>query len=98
MSGGTAFVLDLVPTRVNPELVDLAPLTADERTVLRGLVEKHLAETGSAVAEKLLADWPAAIDRFTAVVPRDYKRVMELIRTAEAAGRNIDEAVMGVQS
>ena len=31
MSGGTAFVLDLAPTRVNPELVDLAPLTADEQ-------------------------------------------------------------------
>jgi glutamate synthase (NADPH/NADH) large chain len=31
------------------------------------------------------------------VVPRDYKRVMELIRTAEAAGRNVDEAVMGVK-
>jgi glutamate synthase (NADPH) large chain len=98
MSGGTAFVLDLVPTRVNPELVDLAPLTGDEQVVLRGLVDKHLAETGSAVAEKLLADWPAAVDRFTAVVPRDYKRVMELIRTAEAAGRNVDEAVMGVKS
>ncbi|GIF21260.1 glutamate synthase [Paractinoplanes tereljensis] len=98
MSGGTAFVLDLVPTRVNPELVDLTPLTGDEQVVLRGLVDKHLAETGSAVAEKLLADWPAAVDRFTAVVPRDYKRVMELIRTAEAAGRNVDEAVMGVKS
>jgi glutamate synthase (NADPH/NADH) large chain len=98
MSGGTAFVLDLVPTRVNPELVDLAPLTADEQSTLRGLVGKHLAETGSAVADKLLADWPAAVGRFTAVVPRDYKRVMELIRTAEAAGRNVDEAVMGVKS
>jgi len=97
MSGGTAFVLDLVPTRVNPELVDLAPLTPDEQNVLRGLVGKHLAETGSAVADKLLADWPAAVGRFTAVVPRDYKRVMELIRTAEAAGRNVDEAVMGVK-
>jgi len=97
MSGGKAFVLDLVPTRVNPELVDLAPLTPDEQNVLRGLVGKHLAETGSAVADRLLADWPAAVGRFTAVVPRDYKRVMELIRTAEAAGRNVDEAVMGVK-
>ncbi|MEU4236529.1 glutamate synthase large subunit [Actinoplanes sp. NPDC026619] len=98
MSGGTAFVLDLSPARVNPEQVDLTPLTEDEQVVLRGLVEKHLTETGSAVAEKLLADWPAAVERFTAVVPRDYKRVMELIRTAEAAGRNVDEAVMGVKS
>ncbi|MBL7256639.1 glutamate synthase large subunit [Paractinoplanes lichenicola] len=97
MSGGKAFVLDLAPARVNPELVDLAPLTDEEQDTLRTLVEKHAAETGSGVAERLLKDWPAAVERFTAVVPRDYKRVMELIRTAEAAGRNVAEAVMGVK-
>lgn len=98
MSGGKAFVLDLDQDRVNPELVDLAPLTDEERDTLRSLVEKHHAETDSTVAERLLKDWPAAVEQFTAVVPRDYKRVMELIRTAEAAGRNVDEAVMGVTS
>ncbi|HEY0001962.1 MAG TPA: glutamate synthase subunit alpha, partial [Actinoplanes sp.] len=97
MSGGTAFVLDLAPSKVNPELVELTPLTEAEQESLQTLVEKHFAETGSAVAERLLKDWPAAVDRFTAVVPRDYKRVMELIRTAEAAGRNVAEAVMGVK-
>ncbi|MGX6604929.1 glutamate synthase large subunit [Micromonosporaceae bacterium Da 78-11] len=97
MSGGTAFVLDLSPARVNPELVDLTPLTADEQDILRALVDKHLVETGSAVAQRLIEDWPAAVERFTAVVPRDYKRVMELIKTAEAAGRNVAEAVMGVK-
>ncbi|WP_396027564.1 glutamate synthase large subunit [Actinoplanes sp. TBRC 11911] len=95
MSGGTAFVLDLVPARINPELVDLTPLNDEEQSSLRALVEEHFDQTRSVVAEKLLADWPAAVDRFTAVVPRDYKRVMEVIRTAEAAGRNVDEAVMG---
>ncbi|GAA2668088.1 glutamate synthase large subunit [Actinoplanes palleronii] len=98
MSGGKAFVLGLNQDLVNPELVDLAPLTEEERDLLRSLVEKHHAETSSAVAERLLKDWPAAVEQFTAVVPRDYKRVMELIRTAEAAGRNVDEAVMGVTS
>jgi glutamate synthase (NADPH/NADH) large chain len=96
MSGGTAFVHRLDPARVNPELVDLTPLNAEEQEQLHTLVRKHFAETDSAVAQRLLADWPAAVSEFTAVVPRDYKRVMELIRTAEAAGRNIDEAVMGV--
>jgi glutamate synthase (NADPH/NADH) large chain len=95
MSGGMAFVLDLVPTKINPELVDLTPLNEEEQSALRSLVERHFDQTQSAVAERLLKDWPAAVDRFTAVVPRDYKRVMELIRTAEAAGRNVDEAVMG---
>ena len=97
MSGGTAFVLDLDPARVNPELVDLTPLTEEEQETVRALVEKHFAETDSAVAGRLLKDWSAAVAEFTAVVPRDYKRVMELIRTAEAAGRNVDDAVMGVQ-
>jgi glutamate synthase (NADPH/NADH) large chain len=96
MSGGTAFVHRLQAGRVNPELVDLTPLNAEEQKQLYTLVARHFAETHSAVAERLLADWPAAVTEFTAVVPRDYKRVMELIRTAEAAGRNIDEAVMGV--
>ncbi|MDI6104538.1 glutamate synthase large subunit [Actinoplanes sp. NEAU-A12] len=98
MSGGKAFVLDLDQNLVNAELVDLAPLTDDERDVLRSLVEKHHAETDSAVAGRLLKDWSTAVEQFTAVVPRDYKRVMELIKTAEAAGRNVDEAVMGVTS
>jgi glutamate synthase (NADPH/NADH) large chain len=97
MSGGTAFVLGLDPARVNPELVDLTPLTADEQDSLHALVQKHFAETDSAVAGRLLKDWTTAVTEFTAVVPRDYKRVMELIRTAEAAGRNVDEAVMGVK-
>ncbi|ROP29151.1 glutamate synthase (NADH) large subunit [Couchioplanes caeruleus] len=96
MSGGKAFVLGLDQTLVNPELVDLAPLTADERELLHGLVVKHHVETGSAVAQRLLRDWSTAVTEFTAVVPRDYKRVMELIKTAEAAGRDVDEAVMGV--
>ena len=56
MSGGTAFVLDLSPARVNPELVDLTPLTAAEQESLRVLVARHLEETGSAVARRLLKD------------------------------------------
>ena len=42
------------------------------------------------------SDWPRRSREFTAVVPRDYKRVMEAIRAAEAAGRDVDEAVMEV--
>jgi glutamate synthase (NADPH/NADH) large chain len=96
MSGGTAFVWRLDKSRVNPELVELEPLTDEEQVTLRTLVERHLAETDSAVAEHLLKRWSEAVEEFTAVVPRDYKRVMEAIRTAEAAGRDIDEAVMEV--
>ena len=94
MSGGTAFVWRLDRRRVNPELVDLAPLGDEERVSLHNLVQRHFAETDSAIAEELLKRWPEAVEEFTAVVPRDYRRVMEIMRAAEAAGQDIDEAVM----
>ena len=47
MSGGTAYVLDLVALRVNPELVDLGPVPDDVAEELRGLVVRHHEETGS---------------------------------------------------
>jgi glutamate synthase (NADPH) large chain len=96
MSGGTAYVWRLDRERVNPELVELTPLTDDEQVTLQALVQRHFAETDSAVAEDLLKRWPEAAREFTAVVPRDYKRVMETIRAAEAAGRDVDRAVMEV--
>ena len=96
MSGGLAFIWRLDERMVNRELVDLSPLTPEQRMRLRELVERHAAETGSEVAARLLADWPAAVAEFTAVVPRDYQRVVEIIRAAEAAGEDPDAAVMAV--
>jgi glutamate synthase (NADPH/NADH) large chain len=93
MSGGRAFVWRLDRERINAELVDLRPVT-EQSEVLRGLVERHRAETGSAVAERLLADWEPAVTEFTEIVPRDYQRVMDAMRAAEAAGRDVDAAVM----
>ncbi|MGC4805844.1 glutamate synthase large subunit [Micromonospora sp. DT233] len=94
MSGGTAYVRNLDRRRVNTELVDLSPLGDAERDRLHDLVQRHFAETDSAVAEALLKRWPEAVEEFTAVVPRDYRRVLEIMRAAEAAGRDVDDAVM----
>jgi glutamate synthase (NADPH/NADH) large chain len=94
MSGGTAFVWRLDEARVNRELVDLEPVAADDKRALRDLVERHLTETGSTVAARLLDDWAANVEQFTAIIPREYRRVLEVLRAAEAAGRDIDEAVM----
>ncbi|MEU5526699.1 glutamate synthase large subunit [Micromonospora chersina] len=94
MSGGTAFVHRLDRRLVNAELVDLSPLREEERERLHELVQRHFAETDSAVAEELLKRWPEAVEEFTAVVPRDYRRVLEIMRAAEAAGRDVDDAVM----
>jgi glutamate synthase (NADPH) large chain len=54
-------------------------------------VRRHLAETGSTVAEALLAEWPAAVRRFTEVMPSDYKRVLEARAEALEDGLSEDE-------
>ena len=92
MSGGTAYVLDLPQIRVNMEMVDLDPVAEDDAKFLREVVERHQAETGSAVAARLLADWDPG--RFTKVMPKDYKRVLSAASQAEREGRDVDEAVM----
>lgn len=92
MSGGYAFVLDLDEQRVNPELVELAPVTGQAADELRALVEQHAEETGSAVAAALLADWDASLARFTEVMPSDYKRVLEAREEALEEGLDEEEA------
>ncbi|WP_370247526.1 glutamate synthase large subunit [Nocardioides sp.] len=91
MSGGIAWVLDLKPQRVNTELVELRAVEGDAAVELEQLVRAHLEETGSEVAAELLADWPAALGRFTEVMPRDYRIVLEAKAAAEAAGLSENE-------
>jgi glutamate synthase (NADPH) large chain len=94
MSGGRAFVLDLDPARVNPELVDLMAVPADQEDVLHKAISRHSAETGSIVADALLADWNRSLARFTLIMPRDYARVLAAMKQAAVDGRSVDEAVM----
>ncbi len=94
MSGGIAYLLDLDHDRLNTEMVDaLEPSTADLELV-RALVKRHAEETGSAVADGLLADWDQATTRFTKVLPRDFARVLAAREEAESAG--LDEAATTV--
>ena len=44
-------------------------------------------ETGSTVAEALLARWAGEVERFVKVMPRDYKRVLLAQSEAEREGR-----------
>jgi glutamate synthase (NADPH/NADH) large chain len=94
MSGGLAYVWNLDPALVNGELVDVEPLSEEAAATVRDLMIRHHEETGSPVAASLLADWERSRAEFTAVVPRDYRRVRSLMRAAEEAGVDVDTAVM----
>jgi glutamate synthase domain-containing protein 3 len=92
MSGGVAYVLDVdgcFESRCNFELVGFDEMDAQDDKTLFELVTEHHRRTGSVVAEELLADWPAAMERFVKVMPHDYKRALtelaEKERTAEQA-------------
>ena len=79
MSGGIAWVHDPeghMPVRANTELVDLEPVEDDEAVELHGLVVEHMIRTGSVVAEALLERWPAALEEFVRVIPREYARAL----------------------
>ena len=94
MSGGIAYLLDPDPARVNPELVDLEPLDADEVIWLGDVISSHAKLTGSPIAAALLADWPVAAVRFSRLMPRDYRRVLSLRAEAAARGVDADELIM----
>ena len=84
MSGGIAYVLDeegAFAGRCNLGMVELEALEAEEDVEqLLSLLQRHADYTGSPVAERLLAEWPAAQARFVKVMPVDYKRVLQAAR------------------
>jgi len=95
MSGGQAYVLDLQVGRVNPEMIDLDALDAADVESVRELLRRHVEETQSSRAEELLVDWPSAATRFIKVMPKDYKRVLQLRADAIEKGLDPMVAVMG---
>jgi len=97
MSGGIAYVWDpedLFHRNLNNEMVDLDPLDDADAEWLRDVLREHLAETGSAVAERMLERWHTNVRHFKKVMPKDYKRVLEAAARAEAEGQDVDEAIM----
>jgi len=90
MSGGIAFVNDEdgdFEIRFNPGLADLEPVTdPDDVAILRRMIEEHLKLTGSSSARRILSSWEEALPRFTKIMPRDYRRVLEEKQRARAKG------------
>jgi glutamate synthase (NADPH/NADH) large chain len=94
MSGGRAFVLDLIPSLVNTEMVDVLSIPKDQEEKLKSILSRFYAETGSLIAHELLGDWQAALKRFSLVMPRDYAKVLAVIDKAEREGKSLDDAIM----
>ncbi|MFD8864110.1 glutamate synthase large subunit [Streptomyces sp. NPDC059590] len=92
MSGGIAYVVDLDRDNVNVGNVEaIEALDDTDRQWLHDVVRRHHEETGSTVAGALLADWDAALARFSKIIPSTYKAVLAAKDAAERAGLSESE-------
>ncbi|MFD9856825.1 glutamate synthase large subunit [[Kitasatospora] papulosa] len=92
MSGGVAYVVDLDLDNVNTGNIGAVELLDDtDKQWLHDVVRRHQEETGSTVAEKLLADWDSSAARFSKIIPSTYKAVLAAKDAAELAGLSEQE-------
>jgi glutamate synthase (ferredoxin) len=96
MSGGVAYVLDLdggFAARCNKQMVSLGPVVEPEEIgLVRALIERHVAATGSQLGARLLADWKGTAPRLVKVMPNDYRRMLEAQQALLNKGLTRDEA------
>lgn len=95
MSGGTAYVFDLDREQVNRDSLasgelTLSALGSGDAEIVRDLLERHVAETGSPLAGRLLDDFEQTVSRFVKVLPRDYAAVLATRQTALDEGLDPD--------
>jgi glutamate synthase domain-containing protein 3 len=94
MSGGIAYVYDpqnRFADDVNYEMVEIEELDSSDVDWLHDVVEQHRDLTGSEVARRLVDAWSAEVSNFRKVMPRDYKRVLQVLKDASARGLTDDE-------
>ncbi|CUH85063.1 glutamate synthase large subunit [Thalassovita mediterranea] len=75
MTGGMAYLYDpegKVDELMNMETLVTCPVTvAHWEDQLKGLIERHLAETGSQKAARILQHWDTEVKNFTQVCPKE---------------------------
>jgi glutamate synthase (ferredoxin) len=97
MSGGVAYVLDEqgdFKTRCNLQMVGLEKLDAQDAATLKAMIKNHAINTKSTRAANILKDWDKFLPKFVKVMPKDYKRMLEKVKEAEAAGLSGEAALI----
>jgi glutamate synthase (NADPH/NADH) large chain len=88
-TGGMAFVYDpekMFEMRINPESLSWQRVTHPHwEQVLRTLIERHVTETSSRYAARLLHDIDRTLPDFWQIVPKDYVKYLPVPMNADAA-------------
>jgi glutamate synthase (ferredoxin) len=98
MSGGVAYVMDEAGTfkgRCNTQMIGLEELDEPaEIDEVHQMIERHLKYTRSERAQTILNNWQAYAGKFVKVMPKDYKRMLQAIKTVTDQGLSGEDAVM----
>ncbi|MCO1600797.1 glutamate synthase large subunit [Desulfosporosinus nitroreducens] len=95
MSGGIAYILDFDEVYCNKSMVTLEKIESEEEmNEIQEMIQKHVESTGSPQGRRVLDSWESYSVRFTKVIPKDYKRMLENITKAQEAGLSGEEALM----
>ena len=62
-------------------------------SLVKAMIEKHAECTGSSRATMMLINWQNVLNQFVKVMPMDYKRVLQALERAKAAGLSGDDAL-----
>jgi glutamate synthase (ferredoxin) len=94
MSGGIAYILDFDESLCNNSLASFEKLADEKETEdIRQMIEKHTKYTNSVKGGKILEQWDITRDRFTKLIPMDYKKILEKIEKAHESGLSGQEAL-----
>jgi glutamate synthase (NADPH/NADH) large chain len=93
MSGGVAYVYRLRADLVNRDALEnddikIGELEAEDVERLYALLSRHLLETDSALAARILANFETELKLFSRVLPSDYAAVLKIRK--DAASNNLD--------
>ena len=75
---------------MSERMVDLEEIDDEDEALLRRLVSRHIALTGSTRASQLLFRWAEIRRQWVKVIPRDYKRVLQAEDAARQKGLDAD--------
>ena len=98
MSGGIAYVLDMgndLYKRLNKEMISIEAVTDKyEVSELKQLIMDHVNYTNSEIGKMILEDFEGYLPKFKKIIPKDYKKMMNMIVAFEEKGLSREKAAI----
>ncbi len=98
MSGGIAYVFDMgndLYKRLNKEMISIEAVTDKyEVSELKQLIMDHVNYTNSEIGKRILEDFEGYLPKFKKIIPKDYKKMMNMIVAFEEKGLSREKAAI----